>query len=85
MTKTRIAILASVILLLVAPPSFGQQEAMDEASAQAGSIEYPRSLTSDTGTVVVYTPQIDTWKDFSQIEARAAVSVTPAGATTLPP
>jgi len=40
---------------------------------------FPRTLTSDAGTVVVHTPQIDTWKNFEKVEARVAVEVIPAG------
>ncbi len=40
---------------------------------------FPRELSSDLGKVVMYTPQIDTWEDYEQIEGRIAVAVTPAG------
>jgi hypothetical protein len=42
-------------------------------------VSYPREIVSDAGTVVIHTPQIDTWKDFEAIEGRVAVEVTPAG------
>ena len=79
MTKTLLAILASITLFVLGPAAFGQQEAVDEEATQADPIDYPRTLSSDTGTVVVYTPQIDTWKEFAQIEGRVAVAVTPDG------
>ena len=40
---------------------------------------FPRELSSDSGTMVMYTPQIDSWSDFEKIHGRIAVAVTPAG------
>lgn len=79
MTKISIAMLVFASFCLTGPAAFGQQQAAEEAGAQAASVDYPRSLSSEMGTVVVYTPQIDTWKEFSRVEARAAVAVTPTG------
>ena len=50
------------------------------AAGQSESLTFPREIVSEAGKLVVHTPQIDTWKDFSSIEARVAVEVTPTGA-----
>jgi hypothetical protein len=47
--------------------------------AQASPVSFPREVQGDAGTVVIHTPQIDTWKDFASVEARVAIEVTPAG------
>jgi len=43
------------------------------------SVSFPREVLVDAGTVVIHTPQIDTWKDYESVEARLAVEVTPSG------
>ncbi|MHC5113922.1 MAG: hypothetical protein ACYTGP_05785 [Planctomycetota bacterium] len=40
-------------------------------------IDWPRIYTGDSGETVVYQPQIDEWKDFALLTARAAIVVTP--------
>lgn len=55
------------------------QESAEEPAAGAAPIQFPRELTSEAGTVLVHTPQIDKWNDFETLEARVAVAVTPAG------
>lgn len=59
------AILAAVLLC---GPSLAQDQ-----------VSFPREVVSDAGTVVIHTPQIDTWKEFESVEARVAVEVTPSG------
>jgi hypothetical protein len=58
--------------ILVATLLCGPSQAQDQVS-------FPREVVSDVGTVVIHTPQIDTWKEFESIEGRVAVAVTPAG------
>ena len=45
-----------------------------EAVAQPDPITFPRTLTSDAGTVVLHTPQIDSWKDLRQARRDASRS-----------
>jgi len=52
-----------------------------EAADQPEPLTFPREVTSDVGTVLVYAPQIDSWDDFAKIEGRIAIGVTPAGET----
>ena len=60
-------------------PAFAQDAEPSATPAQVSPIAFPREVAGETGTVVVHTPQIDTWTDFESIEARVAVEVTPAG------
>jgi hypothetical protein len=43
----------------------------------AQDVGWPREKTNQTGTIVYYQPQLDDWKDYRQLIARIAVSVTP--------
>jgi hypothetical protein len=51
--------------------------------AQSGwavpDIGWPRTLKVDGYAVLAYQPQVDDWKDYSKIEARMAVEMTPEG------
>jgi len=49
------------------------------AVAQGGSV-WPRTIERPEATVVIYQPQVDRF-DGDELESRAAVAVTPAGAT----
>ena len=40
---------------------------------------WPRTFTKPAGTLVLYQPQVDDWKQFSQLDARSAFSLTPTG------
>ena len=76
--------IVSILLLTCAPPTtVAQVPAQDDASAatlaQPDPLSFPRAITGDEGTVVVHTPQIDSWPNFESIEARVAIEVTPAG------
>ncbi len=53
------------------------------APPSAADPGWPRQYTDGTAKLLVYQPQIDTWKDFRRMEARFAVALTPAkGAQT---
>ena len=49
------------------------------AFAQQGDPGWPRTMTSPAGTVVSYQPQVDDWKDFTDITWRQAFQLTPTG------
>jgi len=49
------------------------------AQDDSDTLQFPRTIVGEAGTVVFYTPQIDSWAEYSSIEARVAVAVTPAG------
>jgi len=40
---------------------------------------WPRQLTNQGNTLVIYQPQVDDWKNFTELELRMAISLTPAG------
>jgi hypothetical protein len=71
----RVIALALTLLLPVAP-------VLAQAPAP-GAIPpdgvWPRQIEASGAVVLIYQPQIDTW-DRNRLEARAAVSVQPAGA-----
>ncbi|MGI9261028.1 MAG: hypothetical protein ACR2QR_03275, partial [Woeseiaceae bacterium] len=82
---SRAATLATYALLFyLGSPGLAssQEQAADEIAEQPDPVSFPRTIESDAGIVVVHTPQIDTWRDYSSIEARVAVEVTPAGSDT---
>ncbi len=40
---------------------------------------WPRQISKPGGKVVLYQPQVDDWKNFQQVDARMAFTITPAG------
>ncbi len=70
---------ALLISLCGLPPSLAQDTELATARSEESLLSFPREIKGDTGTVVIHTPQIDTWKEFTSIEARVAVEVTPSG------
>jgi hypothetical protein len=40
---------------------------------------WPRAITKNGAKLIYYQPQIDDWKDQKELEARSAISLTPAG------
>ncbi len=40
---------------------------------------WPRQITKPGGTLVLYQPQVDDWKDYKEVDARMAFTLTPAG------
>lgn len=49
------------------------------AGARAQDPGWPREMTKDGVQLVYYQPQVDDWKDFTDLDFRLAVSVTPKG------
>jgi hypothetical protein len=50
-----------------------------EAAPPPTEPTWPRQITGDDGTMVVYQPQVDEWEGFRKLTLRMAVSVTPKG------
>jgi hypothetical protein len=50
----------------------------------AEDIGWPREKTQNGARVVYYQPQIDSWQDYRKLDARMAISVTPAGGKATP-
>jgi hypothetical protein len=42
-------------------------------------LSFPKTHTTESGTVIVHLPQVDEWADFEVLTARVAIEVTPAG------
>src|SRR5262245_49659962 len=42
-------------------------------------IGWPRQFSAGGGKLVIYQPQLDAWKNYKELKARAAFSLTPAG------
>ena len=61
------------------PSALGQSAAGGAASPTDSG--WPRMHEKDGQSVVIVQPQIDSWKDHTRIEFRAATAVTPRGAT----
>jgi len=40
---------------------------------------WPRTITKPGGTIVLYQPQVDDWKNYQQVDARMAFTITPTG------
>src|SRR5580658_7279801 len=60
---------AAYLLLLLGIPSL----------LLAEDIGWPREMTQNGARIVYYQPQIDKWSDYRTLDARMAISVTPAG------
>ena len=43
---------------------------------------WPRQMENQGNTLVIYQPQVDDWKNFTELDFRMAVSLTPAGGRT---
>jgi hypothetical protein len=50
----------------------------------AEDIGWPREMTQNGARIVYYQPQIDQWTDYRTLNARMAISVTPAGGKPTP-
>jgi hypothetical protein len=69
-------LLIGALLAFSASAQPEKQAAM--ATPLASDPGWPRQYTDGNAKLVVYQPQIDTWKDFRQLEGRFAVALTPA-------
>jgi hypothetical protein len=70
MLRRRIAMTAAAFVVCLAVPTAAQTDKTPS--------NWPKALESDRGTIIIYQPQVETYKD-NILEARAAVSVTAAG------
>lgn len=60
-------ILLSLLLFVVTTPAFAQDPG------------WPRKMSKNGHALVIYQPQVDDWKNFSELDWRMAVSLTPKG------
>jgi hypothetical protein len=79
-TRVSVAIFViSIISMVETTRVLGQEAETTAEPERRATVSFPHPLTGEEGTVVVHTPQIDSWPNFESIEARVAVEVTPAG------
>jgi hypothetical protein len=50
-----------------------------EDQASAPDEDWPRQIAKDGNRLTYYQPQIDSWKDYRQLDGRVAIVLTPAG------
>src|ERR1700727_4041453 len=50
----------------------------------AEDIGWPREMTQNGARIVYYQPQVDQWTDYRTLDARMAITVTPAGGKPTP-
>jgi hypothetical protein len=62
-----------------AAPAATSTTASEQAPAFAEDPSWPRKLEKPGGTVIAYQPQVDEWKDFTDITWREAFQMTPTG------
>jgi hypothetical protein len=77
--RSAVCIVAGILLAGAAPVTPAQDAESATAAAQADPVSFPREMSDEAGTVVIHTPQIDSWPNFEAIEGRAVIEVTPAG------
>jgi hypothetical protein len=66
--RTDKCVIASLVLILALATASGAQDP-----------GWPRQRTENGNTLVMYQPQVDDWKNFTELEWRMAISLTPAG------
>ena len=59
--------LLCLIALLLTVPGVAQEQG------------WPRTITKPGGTLVLYQPQVDDWKNYEQVNGRMAFTITPTG------
>jgi hypothetical protein len=59
---------ALLISLCCLPPTIAQETEFSTVRSEEDPLSFPREVKGDAGTVVIHTPQIDTWKEFASIE-----------------
>jgi hypothetical protein len=72
-------LLVFALLASTAPPLSAQTAPPPAGDVSLAAGAWPREINANGATVLVYQPQIDRWQN-NRLEARAAVSLQPAGA-----
>lgn len=71
--------LVAAFLLCAQPVCLTAQTGQPQAAQDKG---WPRQVTGNGSTLIYYQPQIDDWKDYKELDGRAAVALTPQGGKT---
>ena len=69
----------SIAVLLTAAMMLQPALAVAQAPVGTQDIGWPRQFTKDGATLVIYQPQLDDWKNYKELTARAAFALTPSG------
>ena len=77
--KVLALVLVLGLLVSTAPPLPAQTAPVASGDVSLATGAWPREINANGAAVLVYEPQIDRWQN-NRLEARAAVSVQPAGA-----
>jgi len=80
-TLTLLAFTLPILAQDGAAPATAASETRAELPVAATGAPWPRKLVTAVGTVVIHTPETETWHEFVRVEARSAVEITPAGET----
>src|SRR5262245_16027315 len=68
-----------VAAMLAASVMFEPAVMVAQAPVGTQDIGWPRQFTGSGGTLMIYQPQLDEWKQYKALKARAAFALTPAG------
>jgi hypothetical protein len=78
--RRSLALLLTVQLVAASVPASGQSAGEGGlVEGLAGDPGWPREVEKGGSKLVYYQPQVDAWKDYREIRARYAFSLTPAG------
>lgn len=80
----RALVLAAVLCLQTIPAGFAasEQPAPKPNGGNLSDPGWPREFTRNGIRTVYYQPQVDDWRDFRELQARAAFVLTPADGKT---
>src|SRR5262245_66169735 len=74
MTRKIVSLVLLTVMVLEPTVALGQT-----SPAATQDIGWPRQFTKDGATLTVYQPQLDGWKNYKELTARAAFALRPAG------
>lgn len=74
MIRIKVSHLFSVVMWIIATATLSVS-----VLAAANDPGWPRQKVTKAGTLVYYQPQIDSWRNYKQLDFRLAFSLTPAG------
>ena len=69
----------TVAVMLTAAMMLEPTLVVAQAPVGTQDIGWPRQFTKDGATLVIYQPQLDEWKNYKELNARAAFALTPSG------
>src|SRR5262245_33594967 len=67
-----------VLMAITCLPAHAQAGATAAAQTFPADEGWPRQYSDGTAKLVVYQPQVDSWKDFQRLEGRFAVALSPS-------